>query len=293
MLARGVPLRRSVILLVTVVVVVLLLLLLLTLLQRRLIYFPAQGVPLIETVLPGADEVTFETDDGLTLNGWLLPAETDASPGPAAIVFNGNAGNRAYRAPLARELSRAGLSVLLLDYRGYGGNPGTPTESGLEADARAARTFLASRPEVDAERIVYLGESLGCAVAVRLAVDHPPAALVLRSPFTSLVDMGAVHYPYLPVRLLAWDRYASIGRIADVHAPLLVVVAEDDSIIPPSQSRQLFEAAHEPKRFVAISGADHNDLEMLAGERLIREVRDFLREVGVLDGSQSSLPPPR
>ena len=248
-----------------VAVATLLLLALLWTAQRRLIYFPTHAVPAAPR---GAVEVSFETDDGLTLSGWFVDASSDA----AVIVFNGNAGNRAYRAPLAAELARAGLSVLLFDYRGYGGNPGVPTETGLRADARAARAWLAER----ATRIVYFGESLGAGVAVRLAVDHPPAALILRSPFTSLNDMAARHYPYLPARLLLRDRYASIDRIADVCAPLLVVAGERDSIVPAAHSRRLFEAGRDPKRFVVIPGADHNDLDMLTGERLMREVRDFL-----------------
>ncbi len=179
-----------------------------------------------------------------------------------------------------RRLQGIGLSVLLFDYRGFGGNPGAPTEDGLAADARAALACLRSRPEVDATRIVYFGESLGAAVAVRLASEQPPAALILRSPFTSLPDIGRVHYPYLPVALLIWDRYASLDRIADVRAPVLVIAAEHDSIVPPSHSRRLYEAANEPKRYAVIPGADHNDLEMLAGERLIREVVAFIRSVG-------------
>ena len=239
--------------------------------QRRLIYFPTHAVPPVGAVLPGAQEVELKTDDGLTLGGWFLPAESATAP--AVIVFNGNAGNRAHRAPLAAELSRAGISVLLFDYRGYGGNPGVPTEAGLGADARAARAWLARR----AKRIVYFGESLGSAVAVDLAVEHPPAALILRSPFTSLADMGRLHYPYLPVRLLLRDRYISIDRIADVRSTLLVIAGERDSIVPASHSRRLFEAAREPKRFVVIPGADHNDLEMLTGDRLMREVIGFVR----------------
>ena len=265
--------------------------------QRRLIYFPAQRVPAVESVLPGAEEVTLETDGGLTLAGWFLPAQavsgraaaaTD-TPRLAVIVFNGNAGNRAYRAPLAEALARrAGVSVLLFDYRGFGGNPGVATEDGLAADARAARAYLASRPDVDPEGIVYFGESLGSAVAVRLATEHPPAALVLRSPITSLPDVGAIHYPYLPVRLLVWDRYAAIERIARVGAPVLVVVAEHDSIVPPRISRRLFDAALEPKRLAVIPGADHNDAEILDGDRLMREIVTFLREHGVLVAAESS-----
>jgi uncharacterized protein len=250
------------------------------LLQRRLIYLPDPGrVPPAATVLHGAQDVAFDTADGLRLRGWFVPAAGGASRA-TVLVLSGNAGNRAARAPLAAALSRAGLSVLLLDYRGYGANPGTPSESGLVADARAARAYLAGRGDVDPARLVYFGESLGAAVAVRLAVEQPPMALVLRSPFTSLADVGRVHYPFLPVRLLLKDRYASIEQAGALRCPVLVVAGDADGIVPWRQSRRLADALPQPKRFVLVPGADHNSLELLAGERLIGEVVAFVAEAG-------------
>lgn len=170
-------------------------------LQRRLIYFPSPGpLPPAATALPGGQDVNFTTDDQIRLAGWYFPVEgADA----AVLVFPGNGGDRSMRVPIAAALNRMGLSVLLFDYRGYGGNPGTPSEDGLAADARAAATWLAEQPGV--ERIGYYGESLGAAVAVGLAVERAPQALMLRSPFTSLPDVGATHYPWLPVRWLLRD----------------------------------------------------------------------------------------
>ena len=136
------------------------------------------------------------------------------------IVFNGNAGHRGYRIPLAQALSQRGLAVLLFDYRGYGGNPGSPTESGLIQDARAVLQYALSRDDVDPDKVVYFGESLGAAVAVALAVEAPPVALVLRSPFSSMVRIGQTHYPFLPVGLMLKDRYESDKRIPRVSAPL-------------------------------------------------------------------------
>ncbi len=163
--------------------------------QRRLMYFPTAGVPTPEEIgLADVEPVTFETTDGLTLSGWFV-APPGPSPRVTVLVFNGNAGNRAHRGPLAAALHRHGVQVLVVDYRGYGGNPGRPTEKGLAADSRAARAYLAGRPDVDASRIVYFGESLGTAVAVHLAVEHPPAALVLRSPFTSIINGPVPHRP--------------------------------------------------------------------------------------------------
>jgi uncharacterized protein len=238
--------------------------------QRRLIYLPSrEPVPAAARVLPRSEEVSFSTEDGLRLAGWFVPGV----PGAATVlVFNGNAGDRSARAPLAAALARTGVSVLLFDYRGYGGNPGSPSEAGLAADARAARDYLDSRPEVRSESVVYYGESLGAGVAVGLAVERPPAALVLRSPFTSLADVGRRHYPYLPVRQLLKDRYDSLGRIAAVRCPILVVAGGADGIVPAEQSRRLHDAAPTPKRYVEIPDADHNDLTLLAGDTLISEV---------------------
>ena len=249
--------------------------------QRRLIYFPDTRTPgVAAAVLPGAEDAVLTTADGLELAAWYLPPATDASRA-VVIVFNGNAGNRADRAPLAAALARTGLGVLLFDYRGYGGNSGAPTEDGLAADARAARAYLINRPEVDAGRIVYFGESLGAAVAVALAAEHPPAALVLRSPFASMAEIARVHYPFVPAGLLLMDRYPSIDTIANVAAPVLIIAGEADRVVPPEQSRRLFDFAAEPKQFVLIAGADHNDPVLFGGALLIAATVDFLRrEVG-------------
>ena len=256
--------------------------------QRRLIYLPApRAVPPAASVLPGAEEVTFTTADGLRLGGWFVPAgpvDTPATRSPGVLVCNGNGGNRSLRAALAAELSRMGLAVLLFDYRGYGGNPGDPSEEGLAADARAAQAYLAGRAEVDPDRLIYFGESLGAAVALRLAVERPPAALVLRSPFASLAEVGRRHYPVLPVSLLLRDRYDSAAVAGRLSAPLLVVAGGRDRIVPASHSRRLFAAAPQPKRLVVLDGADHNDHDLLAGPRLLAELRAFLAGVPGLLG---------
>jgi uncharacterized protein len=277
--------------LLVVVAVLAALLGLLWLFQRRLLYFPTPGpVPPAASVLPGAEDVTFETTDGLRLAGWFVPAppgdpaDRAGRARPAVLVCNANAGDRSMRARLAAALARMGLAVLLFDYRGYGGNPGHPTEEGLAADARAALGYLTGRPEVDPERVIYFGESLGAAVALRLATERPPAALVLRSPFASLAEVGRRLYPVLPVSLLLRDRYDSAALAGRLDTPLLVVAGGRDQIIPASHSRRLFDAAPQPKRLVVLDGADHNDDELLAGPRLLAELRAFLDGVGGLRG---------
>jgi fermentation-respiration switch protein FrsA (DUF1100 family) len=253
--------------------------------QRRLIYMPTTSdLPPVDTLLPGAEEVTMATEDGLRLGAWFVPAHRGAD-GPVVIVFNGNAGDRSYRAPLADNLARAGMSVLLFDYRGYGGNLGKPTEAGLAADARAARDYLVEVRGVPADRIVYYGESLGSGVAIGLAAEYPPAALVLRSPFRSLVHLGRKHYPILPVRLLLRDRFAGIERIARVSSPVMVIAGDRDTIVPFAESEEIWTAASEPKRLVTISGADHNDDALLVGNRMMAEMTSFVDEfVGPMSG---------
>jgi fermentation-respiration switch protein FrsA (DUF1100 family) len=249
--------------------------------QRRLIYFPSRDpVPSATTLLPGGRDVVLDTEDGNRLGAWYLPAARE-HPGPAALVFNGNGGDRSGRAPLAIGLSRLGLSVLLFDYRGYGGNPGSPSEKGLAADARAAQAWLATQPEVDPNGIVYFGESLGAAVAIGLSTERPPAALVLRSPFTSLADVAKAHYPWLPVGRLLADRYPSIDAIGSLSAPVMVIAGDRDDIVAESLSKTLYEAAPGPKRYLVVPGAGHNDPELVAGDRMLEEVGRFVSEAGV------------
>jgi fermentation-respiration switch protein FrsA (DUF1100 family) len=162
--------------------------------------------------------------------------------------------------------------VLLLEYRGYAGNPGSPSEEGLALDARAARDFLVEEAGVAERSLIYVGESLGAAVVVALAAEHPPAGLVLRSPFTSLADVGRVHYPFLPLGRLLRDRFDVVGTISRVDVPTAVVLGEGDRIVPPAQSRAVAQAAGGPTTLVEVPGADHNDAVLLVGEELVRAV---------------------
>ncbi|MBP2335464.1 alpha/beta hydrolase [Saccharothrix coeruleofusca] len=235
--------------------------------QRKLVYLPSGDLPPpAAQVLPGGRDVTLTTADGLRLAAWHFPVE-DARA--AVLVAPGNAGNRALRAPLARALTARGLSVLLLDYRGFGGNPGRPTEAGLALDVRAARDFLLG---TSPPRLLYFGESLGSAVVAELAAEHPPAALVLRSPFTDLAAVGRRHYPFLPVGLLLRDRFRTAEHVARVRAPVTVVYGSADTIVPPEQSRAVARAAG--GRAVEVPGADHNDPVLLDGPQLVEAITD-------------------
>jgi uncharacterized protein len=168
--------------------------------------------------------------------------------------------------------------VLLFDYRGYGGNPGSPSEEGLALDVRAARDFLIEAG-VPADRLLYFGESLGAAVVTELATEHPPAGLVLRSPFVDLAAVGSVHYPFLPVRALLRDRYRVAEQVADVRVPTTVVLGTRDSIVPPEQSRAVADAAAQLHRLVEVRGADHNDLALLDGDEVVDAVVELAERV--------------
>lgn len=240
----------------------------------HLTYVPGPAPPPVATVLPGGEDVALTTVDGLELTAWWL----DGGP-TAVLVLPGNAGNRAARAPLATALHERGLSVLLVDYRGYGGNPGSPDQGGLLADAGAAADWLAARSDV--EHVVHLGESLGGAVALGLAREHAPDAVVLRSPFTSLTDVARAQFGPVP-RWLLRDRFPAETWVADLDAPLLVVTGSRDNVVPTELSRRLFDAAPEPKSLVTVPGAGHNDRALLDGDVFIGALDAFLDEHGLV-----------
>jgi uncharacterized protein len=260
--------------------------------QRQLIYLPDRSSP---PTPAGVEEVALRTVDGLTLAAWFVPAAGSGdgtgsgqrSAGSTVLVVPGNAGNRALRVPLAQGLAARGHAVLLLDYRGYGGNPGRPSEDGLLADARAALTHLAERPDVDGDAIVLLGESLGTGVVAGLVGGAAPSTtghgvtgsqlpVVLRSPFTELADVGRSAYPFLPVRTLLRDRFPVIEGLRGHAGPILVIAGDRDRIVPTALSQRVAAALDAP--FQTIPGADHNDRALLDGDEYLDAVDRFVRE---------------
>jgi fermentation-respiration switch protein FrsA (DUF1100 family) len=203
------------------------------------------------------EDAHFAASDGTRLHGWYLPAD---NPRAVVLFAHGNGGNLSDRADIGYLLSqRLGASVLMFDYRGYGRSEGEPTIPGVLDDARAARRWLAERAGVSESQIVLMGESLGGGVMIQLAAHDGARALILENTFSSLADVGAVHYPWLPVRFVLGDKLDSTAVIAKYRGPLLQIHGDADQIIPMTLGRKLFEAANEPKRWVTISGADHND----------------------------------
>ena len=229
--------------------------------QRRLIYFPDRSpVPPAGEVIAGAQDVVLTTTDGLDLGAWYVPAT--GGDGITVLFANGNAGNRWGRAGLAEAFADAGFATLLFDYRGYGGNPGSPSEAGLALDVRAAQRFLVDDRGVSPSQLLYVGESLGAAVVTELATEHPPAGLLLRSPFVDLASVGKVHYPFLPVGLLLRDRFPVAQRVRNIRVPTTVVYGTADSVVPPEQSERVASAAAGPVERVVLPGVDHNDPAM-------------------------------
>jgi hypothetical protein len=249
-------------------------------LQRQLIYFPdASSVPPASEVIDGARDVTLRTEDGLELGAWFVPASGPAPGKPMAVLLApGNGGNRLGRVEIAEELSGRGLAVLLLDYRGYGGNPGEPSEEGLAKDALAASDALLELG-FPPSRTIYFGESLGTGVVSALSVRRPPAGIVLRSPFTELADVGSHHYPYLPVRLLLRDTFPVLERLSLSEVPVTVVYGDRDSVVPTSLSARVADEAGNLAERVVIEGADHNDGVMFGG-RVADAVARLARQVG-------------
>ncbi|NPD03790.1 alpha/beta hydrolase [Nocardioides sp. zg-1308] len=248
-------------------------------LQRQLIYFPdATDVAPAAEALPGARDVTLRTSDGLELGAWYLPADAAGDTGMAVLMAPGNGGNRAGRTGLARHLSDRGLNVLMVDYRGYGGNPGSPTEKGLAADADAAVRALTDLGH-PLDRTIFFGESLGTGVVAGLQQRHRPAGIVLRSPFTELADVGSHHYRWLPVRTLLRDRFPVLDPLAASNVPLTVIYGDRDSVVPSELSARVADGVPSLVERVVLRGADHNDAVMF-GSRVAEAVERLAREVG-------------
>lgn len=223
--------------------------------QRQLIYLPAKGVPSRQAFnAEDMHQLKLHTIDGLTLNAWYKPA---AASMPTLLFLHGNGGNIGYPMPLVRQYLDLGFGVLLLEYRGYGGNLGKPTEEGLYIDARTAMQYLAEQGIKPTELAIY-GESLGTGVATKLATEYQLCALVLQSPYTSMAAVARYHYPW--IFLSPWDKYDSLSRIGEIQAPLLIVHGTHDQLVPYSEGMELFQQAKEPKQMLGFKGRGHNNL---------------------------------
>ena len=236
---------------------------LLVVFQARLVYFPFREiVSTPDAVGLPYEAVSFEAEDGVRLAGWFVPVEQARG---VVLFCHGNAGNISHRLDTLRIFHDLRLSTLIFDYRGYGESQGRPGEQGTYRDAEAAWRWLVEEKGVPHGQIVVFGRSLGGGVASWLALEHEPGALILESTFTSLPDVGAKLYPFLPVRLLARIHYPTLERLPKLQCPVLVVHSPDDDLIPYAHGRRLFEAAPEPKAFLELAG-DHNEGFITTGQ---------------------------
>jgi hypothetical protein len=245
--------------------------------QSGYVYYPDRHV----ACTPGDaglrhEDLRLKTEDGETIAAWYVPAAGET--GRVTVLFcHGNGGDIGDRLESIRALNAMGLNVAIFDYRGYGNSTGRPSEKGTYADALAAWRHLVREKKIPAGRIVAYGESLGGAVAARLAEDRKPGALVLESTFTSARDMAARMFPCLPGRLLCRFSYDTLARLRGVKCPVLIAHSRTDEMIPFAFGKRLFEAANEPKAFVALTGG-HNDCGIATDSDLRTALRQFLRQ---------------
>ena len=245
--------------------------------QSHLLYLP--NVPSRDVVVTPAaaglayEAVTIITEDGVTLDGWFVPVSQARG---LLLFFHGNAGNISHRLDSLKIFNELGLATLIFDYRGYGRSEGEPSEEGTYRDAEAVWRFVTEGWHLPPREVVLFGRSLGAAIAAHLATRHTPGALIIESAFTSVPDMAAELYPFLPARWLARFRYSTQADLVSVVCPLLIVHSRDDEIIPFAHGQRLFAVANEPKRLLELRGG-HNDGFLVTRHTYVDGLHTFLQ----------------
>jgi hypothetical protein len=243
--------------------------------ERNFVFFPARPLACTPRDLGMEyEDVYFTTSDGVTLNAWLIRS---AAGSPIVLWFHGNAGNIGDRSENARLLYDRGLSLFMVDYRGYGKSEGSPSEKGIYLDGQASYDYLISAG-VQADRLIIFGRSLGTTVAVYVASRNECAGVILESAMTNLTDMARAHYPIVPGLGSFRNKFDSIGRIATVRAPVLFIHGDKDEIVPYELGQRLYEAAKPEKDFYTIRGAHHNDTYLVGGKEYLDRFERFVRE---------------
>ena len=251
--------------------------LVLAMFEKHFIYYPSSAIDMTPKSqgLP-FEEVFIGVEPGVKVHAWFIKAGTE--PGFGTVLFShGNAGNIADRIDRVLSLRPLGMDFLLYDYRGYGRSTGDLGEEGTYRDGRAVYDYLVQQRGVDPARLVLMGESLGCAISVQLALDRRAAGLILEAPFASIAHMASAVYPFLPLGPFIRTRYDNLKKIPRLKMPLLVLQGTMDEVIPPVQGRMLFDAAPEPKRYVAVEGAHHNDVYVVGSVPYREALSDFIR----------------
>ena len=247
-------------------------------LEHMFLYFPDRQIIMTPaTMRLEFEDVYFSAADGTKLHGWYLPGEVGQ---PLVVFCHGNAGNISHRVDNLRLLREQGLAVFIFDYRGYGQSDGKASEQGTYSDMRGALNWLNEKGWTT-DRMIYFGRSVGAGIALQLAIEEPPAGLILESPFTSIRAMGQHHYPLLWL-LAGWAleaRYDNMAKIGQLKTALLIFHGDRDEIIPQQMGRELFEQAPQPKRFYSIPRAGHNDTYDVGGEQYWQQWKNFVGEL--------------
>ena len=241
--------------------------------QEKMIFFPGKRiVDTPETVGLQYKDVYLVTDDEIKIHGWYIP-HPDAKA--TLLFFHGNAGNISHRLDSISIFHDLGLSVFIIDYRGYGRSDGRPSEQGTYTDALAAWNYLVDERRLRPDEIIVFGRSLGGGVAAGLAAKVSPAAVILESTFTSIKELGKHYFPYLPVSWIARVRYPVDEDISSFNCPVLVIHSEQDEVVPVRHGQRLFATAREPKMFLPIFG-DHNTGFLLSEDTYVEGMKRFL-----------------
>ncbi len=250
-------------------------------LDRQFLYFPEPLENLDWKQLSGLplEDVFLTAPDGVALHAWWIVAANE--PKAVMVWCHGNAGNISHRLEHLAALVKAGVSILIFDYRGYGRSAGQPSEQGLYTDAETAFQFLIHDRKIAPSRIVIYGESLGTAVAADLASRHSDVAgVILEAPFGSIQAAAKLLYGALPVHTLLQARFDVFARLKQIRRPLLVIHGDRDSILPISLGKAVYDAANEPKQWWIVSGADHNNTHIVGGEAYYQKILSFIRSLG-------------
>lgn len=230
------------------------------------------------------EDFYLETTDKESINAWYITAKSSTTQagnnwsGKTVLFLHGNAGNISHRLETIKIFHQLGINILILDYRGFGKSTGNPSEQGTYADADAAWKYLLEEKKLVAENIIIAGRSLGGGVAAELARKVQPAMLILESTFTSMPEVSAEHYPFMPTNLIVKHRYETNKKLTDIHCPVLFTHSVNDEVIPYEQSQRNFSAANNPKQFIELRGG-HGSGFLLSKQDYIAGLKQAMREM--------------
>tara|TARA_Y100000996_G_scaffold117480_1_gene87510 strand:+ start:295 stop:1095 length:801 start_codon:yes stop_codon:yes gene_type:complete len=240
--------------------------------QRNLLYHPSENNYQNDKIQFNYDEIFIKVNDEIQLKSWII--KKDFKKLKTLVIFHGNAGHLSNRIYKLNELYKLDINILLISWRGFSGNKGSPTENNLYEDAEASIKWL-NKKGVNNNQIILYGESLGSGVAVEVGKENNFNSIILESPFTSIENSAKIYYPYLPVKLLLKDRYDSINKIKMINTPILIMHGKKDDVIPFSMGKELFEKANSPKHSYFTTDDDHM---MEFNSSLLQKIKNFIEK---------------